>query len=127
MKWHLGIVAWIADAIKRKAELNENNSIDARLGKIEERLTKIEKSSIPIALFASGVPIYAIGFAGSLKNAMEATSIEWINFTYLFVGSILVTFAMKRHTGRNRDSFITIAITFGVLVIITIINFIRTL
>lgn len=124
MKWYSGIIAWIADAIKRKAELNEDDSVDARLGKIEEKLKRIDKSNLPVAVFASGLPIYLIGLAGSWKNSMEVTGIEWENRIYLVVGSLLVILAMIGLKERKRNIFITIAITFGGLIVITIINWI---
>lgn len=127
MKWYLRIFMWVADAIRTKAESNEDNNVDARLGRIEKKLKGIEKTNIPVALFASGIPIYLIGFANSLKNALEGTTFEWDNLVYLIVGSLLVTFAMKRYSGKNRDSYITIAITFGILICISIFNYIKYL
>lgn len=125
MKWHLRIIAWIADAIKRKAEMEDDNNVEARLGRIEEKLAKIDKSNIPVALFASGISIYLIGFGNSLNNAINAIGIDWDNLMYLVVGSLLITVAMKIYTRRNRDSIITIALTFGILIVINLVNYFR--
>ena len=125
MKWYLGIIAWVADAIKRKAEVNKSDSVDARLERIERKLDQVIKSSIPVALFASGLPIYLIGFAGSLKNAIDVISFEWNNLLYLVVGSLLVTYAMARLSESKRKIYLTIILTFGTLIVVNLINLIR--
>jgi len=108
-----------------RQEAPETDTVKNKLERIETKLTKLEKSSLPIALFASGIPIYAIGFASSLKDAIGVAGIVWINFMYLFIGSLLVALAMKMHKKRNRDSYIMIGITFGVIIIFLVINILR--
>lgn len=67
--------------------------------------------------------MYAIGFASSLKNVIDKVGIELINSIYLFVGSLFVTVAIKLSSGRKRDIITTISFTFGILIIVTIINY----
>jgi len=125
MKWYLGIIAWVADAIKRKAELNEDDSVDDRLERIEQKLDQVKKSGIPVAVFASGLPIYAIGLAGSLKNTIELITFEWNNLLYLVIGMFLVIWAMTRLKVRDSHITITLLLTIVPFIIVTVINIIR--
>ena len=125
MKWYLSIIAWIADAIKRKAELGDDNSVDSRLSRLEEKLERIDKSNIPVALFASGLPIYLIGFAGSLNNAIQALNIKLDYLIYLIVGALLVNWAMVQLKEKRRNIYISMGLTFGSLIAVSVFNLIR--
>jgi uncharacterized membrane protein len=125
MKWYLSIIAWIADAIKRKAELDKDVSIDARLERIENKLDQIKKYSIPVAVFAAGFPIYLIGLGGLLKNGIEATGIEWNNLLYLGVGIVLVIWSLLRLPNGNRKVSVILALTIASFVVIGIFSLIR--